>query len=59
MKINHLGLFWSIFRVPICVSSAVGQSGQNHKKADMSLKINVFAKLSVQIRMPDAILPLP
>ena len=42
MKINHFGLFGVIFQVPICVFSVVGDSGQNHKKADLSLKINFF-----------------
>jgi hypothetical protein len=41
MKINHFGLFESILCAHMGFSLA-GHSGQNHKKADLSLKMNFF-----------------
>jgi hypothetical protein len=42
MKINHFRLFESIFSSAHMCFSVVGHSVQNHKKADLSLKINFF-----------------
>jgi hypothetical protein len=42
MKINHFRLFESIFSSAHMCFSMVGHSGQNHKMADLSLKINFF-----------------
>jgi hypothetical protein len=42
MKINHFGLFWSIFICAYMSFIVTGHSGQNHKKADLSLKIDFF-----------------
>ena len=42
MKINHFGLFCSNFSSAHMCFSVIGHCGQNHKKADLSLKINFF-----------------
>jgi hypothetical protein len=42
MKINHFGLFGSVYHCAHMCLSVVGQSGQNHKKAHLSLKIIFF-----------------
>ena len=42
MNINHFGLFWSVFSRAYMCFYVIGHSGQNHKKADLSLKINFF-----------------
>jgi hypothetical protein len=41
MKINHFGLYWRVFQVPIWVLVWL-YIGQNRKKADLSLKISFF-----------------
>jgi hypothetical protein len=42
MKINYLWIIWELFSSAYMRFSVAGHISQNHKKADLSLKINYF-----------------